>query len=160
MHVVFVCASNTCLSPLAAGVFAELADHQKLTITVASAGSLDGQAGEPVDKQALTVARSRGIDLSGHTARKINANDFTRADLIVAFDRSDLRLLTMQRPRGCRTEIRLFSSVLGKGGPSDFADPSGGPRERIEAVYETIERGVREVIAGLRGRLAAMEIGA
>ncbi|MEK9661182.1 MAG: hypothetical protein VW644_05530, partial [Alphaproteobacteria bacterium] len=80
------------------------------------------------------------------------------ADLIVALDRSDLRLLTMQRPRGCRTEIRLFSSFADKDGPSDIAEPRGDDPARFEAAYETIERGARDLLTDLRARLAESKI--
>lgn len=158
MHVVFVCATNQSLSPIAAKILGELAQHQGLSLTADSAASLGSEAGKPVDPHAVTVAAKRGIDLSDHVARKITAEDFTTADLIIALDRSDLRLLTMDRPRGCRTDIRLFSSVREKEGPSDIAIPRGDDIARYEAAYETIESGVRDILAALRSRMATMDV--
>ncbi len=160
MHVVFVCATNICLSPTAASLLGELADQQKLNVTAGSAASLDTYAGKPAHKLAIKTAAARGIDLSKHTARKIEPADFTESDIVIVFDRSDLRLLMSERPRGCRTDIRLFSSLIGTDGPSDIAEPTGDDSDRFEASYETIENGVRDVLAGLRGRLAAMEVNA
>ena len=159
MHVLFVCTTNRCLSPLAAPILRELAAHQGLRVTVDSAASLGTQAGKPAEDCAVAVAAARDIDLSRHVARKIASEDFGNADLIVAFDRSDLRLLTMERPRGCPTEIRLFSSFCSKDGPSDIAYPSGDDIARYEAAYETIESGVRDILASLRGRKASMAVG-
>jgi protein-tyrosine phosphatase len=160
MHVVFVCATNRCLSPLAARILGELAVHQRLRVTADSAATLGTHAGKPADDLAVAVAAARDIDLSRHTARKIGPDDFTRADLIVAFDRSDLRLLTMERPRGCPTEIRLFTSFAEKDGPSDIAYPAGDDIARYETAYESIVSGVRDILASLRNRKATKKISA
>lgn len=160
MHVVFVCATNRCLSPTAACILGELAQRQGLGVTADSAASLGSHVGERAEELAVAVAAARDIDLSDHVARKIAADDFTGADLIIAFERSDLRLLTMERPRGCRTEIRLFSSFRESDGPSDIACPSGDNIGRFEITHATIESGVRDIFAGLRSRLAAMTVNA
>lgn len=160
MHVVFVCASNRFLSPVAARIFATLATQQKLTLTADSAATLPTHAGKPAEDVAVRVARVRGVELADHVARKIGAEDFTKADLIVALDRSDLRLLTMERPRGCRTEIRLLSSFRDGDGPADIAEPKGDDGERYAAAYEAVEGGVRNLFADLRMRLAEAKVDA
>lgn len=160
MHVVFVCATNRCLSPIAARILGALAAQQGLAISAASAASFGAKDSQAADPLCVEVAAARDIDLSGHRARRIARQDFDKADLLVALDRSDLRLLTMERPRGCRTEIRLFSSFAGTDGPSDIVEPKGDDAERYEAAYETVERGVRDLFADLRTRLAGAKIDA
>lgn len=160
MHVVFVCASNRYLSPVAARVFATLASQHKLLLTADSAATLPTHAGEHAEEVAIRVAARRGVDIADHVARRIGPDDFTGADLIVALDRSDLRLLTMDRPRGCRTEIRLFSSFRTKDGPTDIAEPKGDAADRYVAAYDTIESGVRDLFARLRLRLAEAKVDA
>ena len=154
MHVIFVCDTNQTLSPIAESVLHELATQRFLEVTAGSAAVSVSRAGQPADPLAVKVAGLHEIDISKHVARKIAAEDFTNADLVIAFDRALLRQLLTERPRGCRTEIRMFSSFLDSDGPSDVAPPSGDDIARYEKAYETIEIGVRGILNRVRAAKA------
>lgn len=158
MRVLFVCSSNVCRSPTAEGVLRELATSQNLDIVVDSAGLQDEFIGDAPHARSIKTAAARGIDISGHRVRKATGEDFAHNDLVVALDRSDLRILSAIRPRRARGELRLFTSYGGDGGALDIPDPYHGDDGKFEAVFDQIEQGVRNLYASLREQIATAEV--
>ena len=84
--ILFVCTGNICRSPMGEallrhGLIAAGADHP-----VASAGT-HAMDGGPATGHGIEVLRDRGIDLTGHLSRHLNAEIVDGADLIVAMTR-------------------------------------------------------------------------
>ena len=158
MRVLFVCSSNVCRSPTAEGVLRELAASQNLDIEVDSAGLQDDFVGDAPHQRSVKAAASRGIDISGHRVRKATEEDFAQNDLVVALDRSDLRILSSIRPRRAHGELRLFTSFGGDGKASDIPDPYHGDDGKFEAVFDQIEQGVRNLYGRLREQIATAEV--
>lgn len=122
MRILFVCLGNICRSPSAHGVFRAKAQDAGLSVTVDSAGTGGWHIGDPPDPRAIRAAHARGYDLSGLRARQFTAQDFAGFDLIFAMDRSNLRNIEAQRPRGHDTPARLLLSLLDQP-DRDLADP-------------------------------------
>ena len=158
MRVLFVCSGNVCRSPLAEGVMRQLATSQNLHIQADSAGLQDEFIGEAPHVLSVETAASRGIDITGHRVRKVSPEDFENNDLIVALDRSDLRILTMIRPRRAPSELRLFSGYSGDDMPTDIPDPYHGDAAKFETVFELIEQGTRNLLANMREQIASAEV--
>ena len=74
--VLFVCAGNTCRSPMAEGVLRHLLDKAGLAeqVSVDSAGTQAGRVGAPPDARAQAVAAWHGIDLARQRARRLRAD--------------------------------------------------------------------------------------
>jgi protein-tyrosine phosphatase len=149
--ILFVCLGNICRSPTAEGVVRHLltAETSDPGVEVDSAGTGDYHLGEPPDPRSQQAAKRRGIDLSGHSARRVRRRDFDDFDLILAMDRKNLRDLEAMKPAACRAEVRLFLEYAGEPGISEVPDPYMGGAS-FEHVLDLVTAASRRLIARLR----------
>jgi protein-tyrosine phosphatase len=84
LDIAFVCTGNRFRSPLAAALLAE--ETRDLPVAIASLGTLDLGA-VPALPEAIEMAESFGLDLSGHHSRNISEVDLEPYDLILGFER-------------------------------------------------------------------------
>jgi len=81
-EILFVCSGNACRSPIAEGIL-----KKKLypifgdRIKIHSAGTL-GIENRPATPNAVSVAKEKGIDISGHISKGITKNIIDEANLI------------------------------------------------------------------------------
>ncbi|WAH60419.1 low molecular weight phosphotyrosine protein phosphatase [Pseudomonas silvicola] len=154
MRVLFVCLGNICRSPTAEGVLR----HQLLKaglaerIEVASAGTGDWHVGKPPDGRTRRAALARGYDLSAQRAQQVSAADFSRYDLILAMDHSNLGNLKRLQPAHGRAELDLFLRRYHS--PVDeVPDPYYGGEQGFEHVLDLIEQACEGLVNELKGRL-------
>lgn len=150
--ILFVCLGNICRSPLAEGVLrAVLADcGLDRDILLDSAGTSDWEAGSAPDPRSMSIAERHGIDISGQRARKLTTDDFSRFDLILAMDRSNLRDLRALAPAAMRDRVHLFLEFA-VGRVSDVPDPYHDGPDAFASVY----RMIREASEALATRIGA-----
>jgi protein-tyrosine phosphatase len=152
--ILFVCLGNICRSPLAEGVLrAVLAERgQGREILLDSAGTSDWEAGSGPDPRSISIAARHGLDISGQRARKVTPDDFSRFDLILGMDRSNVRDLRALAPAAMRDRVHLFLE-FSNGKAGDVADPFYDGPDAFASVY----RMIREASEALATRLAACE---
>lgn len=152
--ILFVCLGNICRSPLGEGVFRAVLEERGLGrgFRLDSAGTGGWHAGEQPDRRSIAVAARHGIDISGQRARQILPEDFSRFDLILGMDRTNLADIRRAAPAGSLAEIHLFLEFA-EGRARDVPDPYYGGPEDFEAVY----RMVRQASEAMADRLAARE---
>ena len=94
-RICFVCTGNICRSPMAEAVFRHVVAKAGYAgaITVISAGTGDWHVGENSDARTLAALVRRGYDASLHRAKQFDPDWFANLDLVVAFDRSQERIL-------------------------------------------------------------------
>ncbi|SDU00023.1 low molecular weight protein-tyrosine-phosphatase [Halopseudomonas salegens] len=139
MKVLFVCLGNICRSPSAEGVFRQrLAQRSQPGVSVDSAGTAGYHVGKAPDPRAVAAARKRGIDISGLRARQVSAEDFSRFDLILAMDRSNLTDLHRLDP-GNGARLRLFMEYA-PDQPLEVPDPYYGGEQGFEQVLDMLEQ--------------------
>jgi protein-tyrosine-phosphatase len=85
LRVLFVCAGNTCRSPMAEDVARRLAAARGIDATFASAGLIAAD-GEPAAPYAIAVARSRGGDLSQHESQSLTGRLVAAHDLVLVME--------------------------------------------------------------------------
>ena len=154
-RILFVCTGNICRSPTAEGVARHFIQAAELTdsIEVDSAGTNGYHAGEAPDPRTRKVAQSRGYDLSGLRARKLEVLDFQRFDLILAMDRGHLEIMQRLCPEVYQPRLRLFMEYARDSEFDEVPDPYyGGPRG-FEAVLDMCEDGVQGVLDSLRAQV-------
>jgi len=152
VKVLFVCMGNICRSPTAEGVFrykvaqANLQDH----ISIDSAGTHAYHVGNPPDARAQDAALKRNIDLSSQRARRVNADDFSSFDYVIAMDDSNKRDLLTICPAGFEDRVHLFLDFA-EGNETEVPDPYYGQGRGFEIVLNLVE----DAADGLLARIHA-----
>ncbi len=155
-RILFVCAGNICRSPLAEGIFRHLATEagRGSAFEIDSAGTGGWHQGERPDRRSIAAAAGHGIDISAQRARRIEAVDFDRFDLILAMDQDNLKNLRKIAPADALGRLHLFNTLaLGNG--KDIPDPYYGGHEDFEAVYTMLLAGCNALLPTLGKALRA-----
>ncbi|BCR87937.1 tyrosine protein phosphatase LTP1 [Aspergillus chevalieri] len=108
VNVLFVCLGNICRSPMAEGVFRNVAASHPQINEIDSAGTGAYHVMEPPDPRTMSTLRSHGIKNYNHAARKVTREDFLTFDYLLAMDKYNLRDLLDERA--------AVLASLGKGG--------------------------------------------
>lgn len=148
--ILFVCTGNICRSPLAEGIFRDLASP---SVFLDSAGLGSWHVGEPPDARSIKVATRHGLAIDGQVCRMMTAGDFSKFDVILGMDRSHVTALERQMPEGATAQVALFMQYCaGKhldvpdpyyGGLADFEKVYGMVRAAAEGWFKTIGRASR-----------------
>ncbi|HTW37102.1 MAG TPA: low molecular weight protein-tyrosine-phosphatase [Steroidobacteraceae bacterium] len=157
VRILFVCLGNICRSPTAEAVLRTLAAREaaELDLWIDSAGTADYHVGSAPDRRASEAARRRGYDMSALRARRVEASDFERFDLILAMDRSNWSALRQAAPHAARERVRLFLEYGPDADALDVPDPYYGGPNGFEEVLDLIEAASRGLLAHLRERARA-----
>jgi protein-tyrosine phosphatase len=154
-RVLFVCMGNICRSPTAEGVFRSVLAERapELSVFVDSAGTHAYHVGEPPDARARRAAERRGIDLSNLRARKVELEDFTRFDYLLAMDR--LNKVTLDELGGHEypERVRLFLEFAPSAGRIEVPDPYYGGANGFEQVLDLVEEASIGFLEHLRAQL-------
>jgi protein-tyrosine phosphatase len=159
--VLFVCTGNICRSAMAAGVFRTLAQNAGMEheFVIDSAGTFDGQVGQPAAPLAIETAKLRGYDITGHRAKLLTVNLLKQFDLPVAMDRTHLaalRWMVSRERQDIPTLLLRFAPELNL---DEIADPFGGPAAGYDQALDLIEVGCRGLLAGFQSELKAARSG-
>lgn len=154
MRVLFVCLGNICRSPTAEAVLRHKLRELGLEgcIEVDSAGTGDWHVGKSPDSRTRQAAQRRGYDLSALRGRQVCASDFSRFDLILAMDNSNLEHLRRLRPGKATAELDLFLRRY-ELARDEVPDTYYGGEEGFEQVLDLLEQGCAALLRELRGRL-------
>jgi protein-tyrosine phosphatase len=142
-RICFVCTGNICRSPMAEVVFRELVTRRGLesSFTVMSAGTGDWHVGERADARTLAALSTRGYDATEHRAKQFDRSWFDRFDLIVAFDRSQERILRAWAADDAdRAKIHLLLSFDTAATTIDVPDPYYSDASLFDGVLSIIEK--------------------
>lgn len=143
-----VCMGNVCRSPMAQVVTLHMARQSGLRdIEIDSAGTHAVRGKEPPDPRARAILESRGYTLGKTRSRQITESDFSRYDLILAMDQSNLNDLRRLCPYEHSHKLRLFLEFAGEIDLRDVPDPYYGAAEGFEHVLDLCEAGARGLIA-------------
>ena len=148
--MIFVCLGNICRSPMAAAVLRAGAAAAGIEVVVDSAGTDVWYVGEPADARAQAVLRERGYD-DGHGARQFEVADFDRADLVVAMDGDNARVLRLLAPGpDAAAKIRLLRSFDPDAPPgAEVPDPFHASASDFDRCLTLIEAACRGFVAEL-----------
>ncbi|KAJ5115104.1 low molecular weight phosphotyrosine protein phosphatase [Penicillium alfredii] len=137
--VLFVCLGNICRSPMAEGVFRNVAaSHPSLIDEIDSAGTGAYHSLEPPDSRTMSTLRRHGIANYNHAARKVTKEDFLNFDYLLAMDKYNLRDLLDVRDS-------VIASLQRKAAPR-----SGSRSTRAAADAAIAEQGVDAKVAEVR----------
>ena len=116
--------------------------------TITSAAVSYEEEGNPIYPPARAVLRHHSIPEGGHHAHRIQADEFRRADLVIAMDHSNCRILKRILPGEDMGKVHMLMEYTDEGG-RNVADPwyTGD----FETCYRDIYKGCRGLLAALEG---------
>jgi protein-tyrosine phosphatase len=138
--VLFVCIGNVCRSPMASALVSPRLASYHPALHAESAG-IEAMVGWPADPLAVSLLRERGVDISGHRARQLDADMATSFDLILVMDDEQQRAVEQICP-----PARGRVHRLGRFGGFDVPDPYRKPRAAFESSLALIERGIEDYV--------------
>ena len=149
-NILLVCTGNTCRSPMAAGVLEGLIPRKLARkVRIESAG-VGAQEGGFASSNAIEVSKRRGIDISGHTSKRLTRELLEAADLILVMQK--LHMEEVRKLCPSRTEHTLLLTEL-EGNPGadtqEIADPCGGSEDVYEQCLTQIQRSLEKGIGFL-----------
>jgi protein-tyrosine phosphatase len=158
--ILFVCLGNICRSPLAEGVFRAVLAERGLadSFLLDSAGTGAWHVNSAPDPRSIAIASAHGIDISGLKARKVQASDFTRFDLVLGMDKSNVDDLRAMAPSDAAKKIHRFLDFAG-GSPDDVPDPYYGGSQGFGDVYRMIRVASETLLLKFEARASATPSG-
>jgi len=154
MKICFVCQGNIIRSPLAENLFRQLAQERGVgeRYDLDSAGTSAYHIGEPPDRRMRQVAEEQGFRYSGR-ARQFRPEELDEFDLVLAMDRSNLRILQgWAKDQEQLDKIRLMREFDTQAGSDlDVPDPYYGGKEGFYVTYEIVNRSSAGLMEALEG---------
>lgn len=140
VKVLFICMGNICRSPTAEGVFRHHVEQANLEseISIDSAGTHAYHVGNPPDGRAQDAALKRNIDLSKQRARRVEVEDFSTFDYIIAMDESNKEDLLAICPEDYEDRVHLFLEFANSK-ETEVPDPYYGQGRGFEIVLNLVE---------------------
>lgn len=133
-------------------VGAHLAEKAGLAgrVTFESAGTQASRFSEPPDPRTKAALQKREYPVSKKRSRRINPDDFTRFDLILAMDQSNMDDLLQACPAEHSYKLRLFLQFAPELGLREVPDPYFGGPQGFDRVLELCEAAAAGLIMHLR----------
>lgn len=137
--ILFLCMGNICRSPMAEGVFLDVAKKRGVAsdFHVDSAGTGAWHEGDLPDHRAIKTLKDYDIDITNQRSRPIQPSDFDKFDLILAMDHRNLNDLKAQFPTSDRSKTHLFMHYC-LGQSMEIPDPYYGSGDGFESVYKML----------------------
>ena len=135
MNLMFVCTGNTCRSPMAEALAAQVL-FPAGTLHTRSAGiaAFPGQKLSPM--AALVLQKDFGIDSFEHFARNLTYEDIESADLVIAMTRGHKRRI--------EEAFGLSRKIIAM--PEEIPDPYGGTEEEYRLCADAILAGLKHLV--------------
>jgi len=137
--ILFICTGNTCRSPMAAAMAAEIFAQAGHTIEVSSAG-VSAWANQPASRHAIAVMKEAGLCLAAHKAALVSQNLLDSATLVLTMTSTHRAVLLSDYPSA---KSKIFTLGEYVGDKADISDPFGGSEE----IYRACAAQIRAMLA-------------
>ena len=127
--VIFVCTGNTCRSPMAAAMAAQIFAEAGLNLKVFSAG-VSAYPGQPASRHAVKIMEEGGLCLLSHKAAVVSREMLSDVALVLTMTGSHRAILLSDYP-AAKGKIYTLAEYVGDN--SDITDPFGGSIEEYRA---------------------------
>jgi protein-tyrosine phosphatase len=130
---------NICRSPTAESVFRKFVEDAGRSdeFEIDSAGTIGYHSGEPADRRMRSVAAGYGYRLESR-ARRIEAADFDRFDLIVTMDEDNYRNVCDIDP-GSKAKVVRMCAYCEEHEETEVPDPYYGGEQGFHTVIGILE---------------------
>lgn len=136
MEILFVCAGNTCRSPMAEAMLKEkIAARGIQGVSCASAGT-HVWPGDKAAHDTVEELKSRSIDIEGRDARQLSETDIAGADVVLTMTEGVSMAVLALFPQA---EGKVFTLGAYVDVPGDVDDPYGCDEEVYHATADQID---------------------
>jgi protein-tyrosine-phosphatase len=108
-QLLVVCTANQCRSPMGEALVRDALGRRGITGAVASAGFLPG--GFAAAGGAIDAMRRTGLDISGHTSRRLDAAILDWADIVITMEGAHVVDLVEEWPDHARWAVTMEGAV-------------------------------------------------
>ena len=144
-RVLVVCMGNICRSPTGEAVLRAKAKQLGINVEIDSAGTIGYHQGNPPDERSRQAGERRGYSFKGIRSRKVENQDFSYFDLVLAADRDNLHDLQAICPAEYQHKLRLYLS-FGQSEQQEIPDPYYGGEHGFELVLDLLEDAAEQVL--------------
>src|SRR3954464_8627099 len=149
MNLLFVCSGNTCRSPMAEALARKVAERRGIAdVSVSSAGT-NAWDNIPATDEALLVGMERGVDLTGHRARKLTPEIVSEADLIFVMTPGHLERVPALGGRG---KVHVMDEYTSGTTNTCLTDPYGGDLDAYRHPADILERELEKLLVRLKSQ--------
>jgi protein-tyrosine phosphatase len=148
----FVCLGNICRSPAAEIILRKLAADAGRAgdFEIDSAGTIGHHQGAPPDPRMADALIKRGFKIHGQ-ARRIDADDLKKFDLIITMDETNHSDVRQLDPSGnLHWKIRPFVSYCRHHDDPRVPDPYYGGKRGFDHVIALLEDGCGKILESLQ----------
>ncbi len=146
--ILFVCAGNTCRSPLAEIIMKEEIKRHRLSgIRVSSAG-VSAIEGARASENARKTARNLGLSLARFRSKPLTRRRLALADLVLTMEDSHKKRITEEYP-SYSEKVYLLSEYSGSG-RGGIEDPAGRSEDGYMECAMILKDEIRRVIGKLK----------
>ena len=144
MEILFVCAGNTCRSPMAEAMLnKKIAEKGMEGVTCASAGT-HVWPGDKAAHDTVEELSGRGINIEGRDARQLRADDIEKADTVLTMTEGVSMAVLALFPQA---EGKVFTLGEYVDEPGDVDDPYGCDEEVYHATADQIDGLLEKLLA-------------
>lgn len=140
-RILFVCGSDTCRAPMAAGILAEY--NLKRPVEILSRG-LVVLFPEPLNQKAEAVMISNGINMEGFMSRQLTEEDLTEDTLVLVMERTQMEKLFEKFENVNPENVHVLTELVGD--ELEIIDPYGGTLQTYGLCYETLRKSILKLV--------------
>lgn len=140
-RILFVCGSDTCRAPMAAGILAEYS--LKRPVEILSRG-LVVLFPEPLNQKAEAVMISNGISMEGFMSKQLVEEDLTDDTLVLLMERTQMEKLFEKFENVNPENVHVLTEFVGD--ELEIIDPYGGTLQAYGLCYETLRKSIMKLV--------------
>lgn len=148
-EILIICTGNICRSPMAEVLFKERLSSEAEHPHISSAGT-GALVGRGATAEVTSLMQERGIDVTHHRARQVDADILRNTDLVLAAETEHVRWVTARFPL-MRGRVHLLGRWQGN---IDIPDPYRQGMPAFERVLDTLDACVDDWLERLGFRQA------
>lgn len=140
-RIMFVCASDTCRGPMAAGILAEY--NLKRPVEIFSRG-LVVLFPEPLNQKAEAVMISNGINMENFMSTQLLEEDFTEDTLVLVMEHAQREKIFEKYENVNPENIWVLTELVGE--ELEIIDPYGGTLQTYGLCYEMLRKTILKLV--------------